>query len=63
MTGCLIKSGFTGSVKGISARLYKDFAEPQKWEVYSDVHTALQQLKNSGIMLGVISNFDERLGQ
>ena len=28
VTGCLIKSGFTESVKGISAQLYRDFAGP-----------------------------------
>ncbi len=48
---------------GIGERLYTDFAGPGNWEVYPDVRKTLQQLKEGGVSLGVISNFDERLGK
>lgn len=51
------------TLTGISAKLYTDFTGPGNWEVFPDVHPALQQLKGDGISLGVVSNFDERLGK
>ena len=63
VTRTLVKSGVSSSLRDISAQLYRDFAGPQKWEVYHDVHHTLNQLRSSGILLGVISNFDERLGK
>ncbi len=46
----------------LSTRLFDDFAGPSNWEVYSDVVPTLAKIKQAGAMLGVISNFDERLG-
>ena len=63
VTRTLVKCGVSNSLKSISGQLYRDFATPQKWEVYHDVHHTLNQLKSNGVLLGVISNFDERLGK
>jgi putative hydrolase of the HAD superfamily len=41
--------------------LYHRFAEPDAWQVYEDVRPALAALGASGLKLGVISNWDERL--
>ena len=59
----LLNSGFAGPVKEISRQVYKEFAGPQRWEVFPDVHKVLQQLRSNGVVLGVVSNFDERLGK
>ena len=42
--------------------LYDQFTSPSYWIVYDDVIDCLKELKSNGLTLGVISNFDERLG-
>lgn len=46
----------------VGERLYSYFADSDKWEAFPDTKRALQQIKNAGLKLGAISNFDERLG-
>ncbi len=41
--------------------LYERFAQPEAWQIYDDVLPALENLKECGWRLGVISNWDERL--
>ena len=41
--------------------LYNHFATAEPWFVYPDVRPALERLQQSGIELGVVSNFDSRL--
>src|SRR5260370_3474295 len=41
--------------------LFEFFGDPANWVAYSDVAPALEELKRSGLQLGVISNFDARL--
>jgi putative hydrolase of the HAD superfamily len=41
--------------------LYERFAEPGAWRVYDDVLPALTALAESGVKLGIISNWDDRL--
>jgi putative hydrolase of the HAD superfamily len=41
--------------------LYDRFSQPQAWRVYDDVRPALEALASSGLRLGVISNWDDRL--
>lgn len=45
-----------------AAELYHRFARPEAWEVYPDVRPTLSALQGSGLALGVVSNWDERLG-
>ncbi|KAG7394414.1 Haloacid dehalogenase-like hydrolase domain-containing protein 3 [Phytophthora boehmeriae] len=42
--------------------LYTHFAQPEAWTVFPDVLPALEILATRGVAMGVISNFDERLG-
>lgn len=44
-----------------SAELYARFARADAWEVYGDVRPALESLRQAGLRLGVVSNWDERL--
>jgi putative hydrolase of the HAD superfamily len=41
--------------------LYRRFEHPEVWRVFDDVRPALGYLKEHGIKLGIISNWDERL--
>ncbi len=41
--------------------LYERFAEPDAWRVFDDVRPALVAMADSGVRLGIISNWDERL--
>jgi putative hydrolase of the HAD superfamily len=41
--------------------VYERFAEPEVWRLYDDVRPTLDALSRSGLKLGVISNWDERL--
>ncbi len=42
-------------------QLYERFGEPGAWQIFPDVFPTLNALARSGIKLGVISNWDERL--
>ena len=48
-------------LKRIFAHLYEHYKEKNTWEVYPRSHQVLSSLKDKGLILGVISNFDERL--
>jgi len=41
--------------------LYQHFATAAPWRIFDDVVPCLQRLKRRGLMLGIISNWDERL--
>ena len=43
------------------AELFAYFAEPGAWSLYPEVAETLSVLKERGLILGVISNFDSRL--
>lgn len=43
------------------AELFAYFAEPQAWALYPEVLETLSSLKERGLILDVISNFDSRL--
>ena len=49
-------------IANVFDKLYSDFCEASTWEVFPDVHPTLKQLKAAGLSLGVVSNFDDRLG-
>src|SRR5262249_14903562 len=44
-----------------AAELFHRFGTPEAWEVYPEVPGVLSTLKEQGLRLGVISNWDERL--
>ena len=52
----------SGVIANVFDKLYSDFCEASTWEVFPDVHPTLKQLKAAGLSLGVVSNFDDRLG-
>lgn len=42
-------------------RLWNHFAEPSSWRVYPDVAEAWDELERRGMVVGIASNFDQRL--
>ncbi len=42
-------------------RLWRHFAQPQHWRLYDDVAAVWQDLTQRGFVLGIASNFDDRL--
>ena len=62
----LVDATFTGLVETPPSRtffstLYDAFASPRAWRIYDDVLPILDHLRNRGVKLGIISNWDERL--
>ncbi len=41
--------------------LFACFAHPQSWQLYPDTEETLSRLRQRGLRLGIISNFDSRL--
>ncbi len=54
--------GFTGDRDPCFADCDEVFARPGSWHVFSDVVPALETLRRMGLGLGVLSNWDARLG-
>lgn len=51
-----------GPSRALFAELYARFARPNAWRVFEDVRPALKALTKRGYRLGVVSNWDRRLG-
>ncbi|KAK3250943.1 hypothetical protein CYMTET_39703 [Cymbomonas tetramitiformis] len=52
----------TGSAnEALFEDLYQHYADPEAWQVATGAVSALQKLRNSGVRLAVVSNFDTRL--
>lgn len=43
--------------------IYKEFGNSKWWQIYPDVVPALKKIRNAGIRIGVISNWDIRLSE
>ncbi len=48
-------------VEGLFNRLYDRFAEGCVWQIYPEVHSVLSALRQRGMKVAAISNWDERL--
>src|SRR5215472_12531437 len=44
------------------SELYEQFSAPESWHVYEDVVPTLRILSERGLKLGIVSNWDRRLG-
>lgn len=45
----------------IARRVYDEFGLPDRWALYDDVLPAFERLRDRGIAIGIISNWDSRL--
>jgi putative hydrolase of the HAD superfamily len=62
----LVDATFRGLIKGLPSEtffpeLYEKFSEPDAWLVFDDVVPTLEVLRDRGIKLGIVSNWDDRL--
>ena len=62
----IVASSFTGLSPApvsqeVFPELYDRFAQPSAWRVFDDVESTLSALRQRGLKLGVISNWDDRL--
>ena len=63
----LVKATFGGVIAepvgpALFSELYEQFSTPESWHVYKDVVPTLRVLSQLGLKLGIISNWDRRLG-
>ena len=52
----------TGLLRTLSSTLYDQFLSSSCWELFDDVMEFVETAKKEDIKLGIISNFDDRLG-
>jgi len=45
----------------IARRVYDEFGRPDRWALYADVRPAFERLRERGLRVGIISNWDSRL--
>ncbi|HET6350766.1 MAG TPA: HAD-IIIA family hydrolase [Coriobacteriia bacterium] len=55
------KLGIDAAAEEIAQRVYEEFGDPQRWKPYADVEPAFRRLKDAGVKVGLISNWDRRL--
>lgn len=53
--------GIADNPERIARRVYDEFGDPARWRAYDDVAPAFRRLRERGIRLGIISNWDRRL--
>ena len=57
----LRKLGIDDDAEDLAKRVYDEFGKASRWRAYDDVKPAMWRLKEHGLKLGVISNWDKRL--
>jgi len=62
----LVASSFAGLAEplpdGCFDAIYDRFAGPDVWRIFEDVFPTIETLSRRGLRIGIISNWDERLG-
>jgi putative hydrolase of the HAD superfamily len=53
--------GINGDTDRLAREIYDEFGHPHRWQFFADVEETLQALKDHGLKVGVISNWDSRL--
>ena len=54
--------GIEDQAEVIAKAVYDEFGDPGRWRLYGDVVPAFSRLVEAGISIGIISNWDARLG-
>lgn len=54
-------TGLTADAEGMASEMFASYLEAENWMVYPDVVPALHALKERGLMLAVVSNWDPGL--
>lgn len=53
--------GIHADAAELAGRVYEEFGDASRWRLYDDVLPAFERLRERGIRLGIISNWDSRL--
>lgn len=53
--------GVEADAECIARRVYDEFGRHERWQAFRDVTPALDRLKERGLLVGLISNWDRRL--
>jgi putative hydrolase of the HAD superfamily len=54
--------GIQEEAEQLARMVYDEFGKPERWAAFDDVAPALQRLRAAGVKVGVVSNWDGRLG-
>ena len=55
------KLGIEDDATMLAEAVYEQFGDPSRWMAYADVAPAFERLRERGLALGIISNWDRRL--
>lgn len=55
------KFGGVNNYESFFSELYDIFARPEYWQIFPEVEEVIRGLKEEGLVLGVVSNWDSRL--
>lgn len=55
------KLEIVADAESLAMRVYEEFGDAGRWVAYDDVMPALERLRQAGIKIGLISNWDRRL--
>jgi len=55
------KLGIEDEAEHIALRVYEEFGRADRWRAYDDVVPAFRRLRDRGLSIGLISNWDKRL--
>ncbi|MBN2847664.1 MAG: HAD-IA family hydrolase [Coriobacteriia bacterium] len=53
--------GIEEEAVAIARQVYDEFGRPDRWALYTDVIPAFERLRDRGLAVGIISNWDSRL--
>lgn len=53
--------GIENEAEALARAVYEEFGRPERWRAYDDVTPALFRLREAGVRIGIISNWDRRL--
>lgn len=53
--------GLEAEAMQIARRVYDEFGKPSRWALYDDVRPAFERMRDRGLRVGIISNWDSRL--
>jgi putative hydrolase of the HAD superfamily len=57
------KLGIDADAERIALRVYDEFGRAERWRAYDDVAPAFRRIRDRGIKVGLISNWDRRLAK
>jgi REG-2-like HAD superfamily hydrolase len=54
--------GIEDEAEQLARAVYEEFGKPERWAAFDDVGPALRRMRDDGVKVGIVSNWDGRLG-